>query len=116
MPGHGAIFDRRRPFADRYRVLHLAKPVPFQAGVPRAADRALRPEMLEKLLLQDTTRLNEPAFVDRLVCHPLLLFVRKVALEPTRDLLGRPFEAQFATYFSAQGDRKSGVLGKSVAE
>src|SRR3546814_1194782 len=59
MPGHGAIFDRRRPFADRYRVLHLAKPVPFQAGVPRAADCALRPEMLEKLLLQDTTRLNE---------------------------------------------------------
>src|SRR3546814_11636076 len=65
MPGHGAIFDRRRPFADRYRVLHLAKPVPFQAGVPRAADRALRPEMLEKLLLQDTTRFNEKAFVDR---------------------------------------------------
>src|SRR3546814_18646541 len=81
MPGHGAIFDRRRPFADRYRVLHLAKPVPFQAGVPRAADRALRPEMLEKLLLQDTTRLNEQAFLDRLVLTPLLLFVRKDALE-----------------------------------
>jgi hypothetical protein len=27
MTGHGAIFDRRRPFADRYRVLHLARPV-----------------------------------------------------------------------------------------
>ena len=27
MTGHGTIFDRRRPFADRYRVLHLARPV-----------------------------------------------------------------------------------------
>src|SRR5258708_5307776 len=34
------IFNRCWSFADRYGVLDLAEPVPFQAGVPRAADRA----------------------------------------------------------------------------
>jgi hypothetical protein len=66
-PGHGAIFDGHRPLTYRYGVLHLAKPVPFQAGMPGATDRVLGPQMREKLLLQNPTGLNEQAFVDRLV-------------------------------------------------
>jgi hypothetical protein len=58
---HGAVLDQRRPFADRYRILDLAQPVTLQAGVARAADRALCPEMLEQLFLQDATRLDEEA-------------------------------------------------------
>src|SRR3546814_190278 len=41
----------------------------------------------------------------------MLLFVRKAALEPTRDLLGRPFAAQFARYCSAQGRMASQLAG-----
>jgi len=67
MSGHGAVLDRSGALADRYRILDLAKPVALQAGVSRAADRALRPQMLEQLLLQDVARLDEQAFVDRLV-------------------------------------------------
>lgn len=42
-------------------------PVAIDAGMARAADRALRPEMLEQLFLQDATRLDEQVFIDRLV-------------------------------------------------
>ena len=67
MSGDGAILDRCRPLADRYCVLQLTKSGLLQAGMARAADRAPGPQMLEKLLLQDTARLNIQAFVDRLV-------------------------------------------------
>src|SRR3546814_17753120 len=42
MPGHGTIFDRLRPLAERYRVLPLAQTVPFHAGVPRARSEERR--------------------------------------------------------------------------
>src|SRR3981189_1123807 len=61
------IFDRRRSFTDGYSVLNLAEPVPLHAGVPGSADRAPRPQVLEKLLFQHATCLNEQAAIDRLV-------------------------------------------------
>ena len=61
------IFNRRWSFADGYSVLDLAEPVPFQAGVPGAADRAPRSQVLKKLLFQYAARLNEQAPIDRLV-------------------------------------------------
>ena len=67
VPGHGAVLDAGRSFADRDRVLDLAEPVTLQAGVARAADRALRPQMLEQFLLQHAARLDIEALVDRLV-------------------------------------------------
>ena len=67
MAGHGTVLDARRPFTDRDRVLDLAEPVALQAGMTRAPDRALRPLMLEQLFLEDATRLNIQALVDRLV-------------------------------------------------
>src|SRR5579863_241847 len=39
------------------------------------------------------------------------LFVRIAALEPARDLLGRPFPAQFARYCSAQDRMASQLAG-----
>ena len=67
MSGDGAILDRRRSLADRYRVRQLTKPVTLQARMARAADRALGPQMLEKLFLQNTPGLDIQAFVDRLM-------------------------------------------------
>jgi len=61
------IFNRRWSFADGYSVLDLAEPVPFQAGVPGAADRAPRSQVLKKLPFQYAARLNEQAAIDRLV-------------------------------------------------
>jgi hypothetical protein len=67
MTGDRTIFDRRRSFADGYGVLNLAEPVPLHARVPGSADRAPRPQVLKKLLLQHAARLNEQAAIDRLV-------------------------------------------------
>ena len=67
MSGDSAILDRRRSLADRYRVRQLTKPVTLQARMARAADRALGPQMLEKLFLQNTPGLDIQAFVDRLM-------------------------------------------------
>ena len=61
------IFNRCRSLPDGYRILDLAEPVPFQAGVPGAADRALRPQVLKQLFFQHAARLDEQAAIDRLV-------------------------------------------------
>jgi len=61
------IFNRCRSFSDGYGILDLAEPVPFQAGVPGAADRAFRSQVLKQLFFQHAARLNEQAAIDRLV-------------------------------------------------
>jgi hypothetical protein len=61
------IFNRCRSFSDGYGILDLAEPVPFQAGVPGAADRAFRFQALKQLFFQHAARLNEQAAIDRLV-------------------------------------------------
>jgi hypothetical protein len=43
------IFNRCWSFSDGYGILDLAEPVPFQAGVPGAADRAFRSQVLKQL-------------------------------------------------------------------
>src|SRR5262245_37600692 len=43
-----------------------------------------------QILLQDTTRLDEQAAIDRLVRHPISLVIRIGALQPPGNLLGRP--------------------------
>lgn len=58
MSGHGAVIDRSGSFTDRDRVLHLAEPVAFQAGMPRAPDRVLRLQMFEQLFLEEAKHLN----------------------------------------------------------
>ena len=84
---HETIY-RSGPFPDRDRVLDLTKAVPLEAGVPRAADSACRPEMRQKLFLQNAACLDEKASVDRLVRHPRALVIGMLALQPSRDLLG----------------------------
>src|SRR5215470_3071345 len=61
------ILNRCRSFSDGYGILDLAEPIPFQAGVPGAADRAFRSQVLKQLLFQHAARLNEQAAIDRLV-------------------------------------------------
>src|ERR1700688_2004659 len=61
------IFNRCWSFADRYGGLDLTEAVPFQAGVPRAADRSVRSHVLKQLLFQHAPCLNEQAPIDRLV-------------------------------------------------
>jgi len=61
------IFNRCWSLADRYGVLDLTEAVPFQAGVPRAPDRAFRSQVLKQLLFQHAPRLNEQAPIDRLM-------------------------------------------------
>jgi len=67
MARHCAIFNGCRSFADRHSIFNLAKPAPFHAGVPGAADGAFRSQVLKQLLLQHPARLNEQAPIDRLV-------------------------------------------------
>src|SRR5271165_4013466 len=55
------IFNRSWSFSDGYGILDLAEPVPFQAGVPGAADRAFRSQVLKQLFFQHAARLNEQA-------------------------------------------------------
>src|SRR5579859_1108058 len=61
------IFNRCRSFSDGYGILNLAESVPFQAGVPGAADRAFRSQVLKQLFFQHAARLDEQAAIDRLV-------------------------------------------------
>src|SRR5260370_13822297 len=65
------IFNRCWSFADRYGVLDLADPVPFQAGVPGAPDRAFPSQLLNHLLFQHGPRLNDHAPLARLRWHLL---------------------------------------------
>ena len=48
------IFNRCRSFPDGYGILDLAEPVPFQAGVPGAADRAFRSQVLKQLSFRES--------------------------------------------------------------
>jgi hypothetical protein len=50
MAGNGTIFDFRRSFADGKGIDDSALGVPVNAGVPRAADPPLRPQMPHELL------------------------------------------------------------------
>jgi hypothetical protein len=59
------VFNGRWSFVEGYSILDLAKPVSFQAGVPGAADRAARFQVLEKRLFQHAARRNEQAAIDR---------------------------------------------------
>src|SRR5258708_39111360 len=61
------IFNRCRSFSNGYGILDLAEPVPFQAGVPGAADRAFRSQWPKQLCFQHPSRLSEQAAIDRLV-------------------------------------------------
>ena len=61
------IFTRCRSLPDGYRILDLAEPVPFQAGVPGAADRALALRCSRQLFFSAGGRLDEQAAIDRLV-------------------------------------------------
>lgn len=61
------IFNRCRSFSDRCGILDLAKPVPFQAGLPGATDRAFPSQVLRQLFYQHAARLNEQATINRLV-------------------------------------------------
>ena len=111
MPRHRAILRLGRPLADRDRVLDLAQPVALEAGVPRAADRALGAQMREQFLLQHATSLDIKAFVDRLVRHAAVLFIREAAPEPARDLRGRPVAAELGRHCSAQARMASQLAG-----
>jgi hypothetical protein len=65
------------------------------AGVPRAADPPLGPKMLNQLLFQHSTRLNEQATINRLVRHAQVLVVGMLALQPSGNLFRRPVLHQF---------------------
>ena len=90
MPGDGTVLHGGGAFPDRDGVFDLAKPITLQTGMPRAADRACRPQMRQQFLLQNTPGLDEQTSIDRLMGHAGGLVVWMGALQPPRDLLGRP--------------------------
>ncbi len=67
MTGHGPIRSFRRPLTDRYRIGDLAQPLALERLVTRAAHPAGLAQMLDELLLQGPTGLDEETPVDRLV-------------------------------------------------
>jgi hypothetical protein len=64
-------------------------------GVPRAADPPLGTQVLHQLFFQHSAGLNEQAAVNRFVRHAQALVFRVVLLQPSGNLLRRPFLHQF---------------------
>jgi hypothetical protein len=64
---HSAVLDRCRAFADRHGIDDLAVDVGLLRVMPRSTHAARAPQVLEQLLLQRATRLDEETAVDGLV-------------------------------------------------
>ncbi|MFT6119685.1 MAG: hypothetical protein ACJAXK_001635 [Yoonia sp.] len=64
---NGAIFDGRRPFADRYSILNLAITLALLAGVFGAPNSPSCAQMLQEFLFKDATCLYIKASLNRFV-------------------------------------------------
>ena len=111
MTGYGAIVGGCRAFADRHGTDDPPVDVGLLRVMPRSAHGAGAPQVLEQLLLQCTTRLDEKAAVDRLVRHAMGLVVRIGMLEPSGDLFGRPQQPELGSH----DPRQVSVAGQFAA-
>src|SRR3984885_12379077 len=111
MTRNGSVFHFRRPLADREGLHDLPAGLSLLAGMTRAAQAPLRPQMVHQLFFQCTPSLNEQATVNRFVGHAQALVVGILVLQPPGNLLGRPVQDQ-----STRNDvPQLAVLGKQAA-
>ena len=92
---NGAILYFRRPFADRDGPRNLTAPVFKDMRVLRPAYAALGSQVVQQLLFQRPTGLNEQASVNGLVGHRHALIIGILGFQPAGNLLRRPVQNQF---------------------
>src|ERR1700730_8281508 len=90
MTRNGAVLDLGGSFSNGNGVDDLATAVSTITRVPRAADSPLESKMLNQLLFQHSSRLNEQAAVNRFVGHAHALVLGIPPLQPSGNLFRRP--------------------------
>jgi hypothetical protein len=105
-----------RPVAGNGTILDLGRPIPDRDGIDdlparlACRRRSFAPphdpaaaQMHQKLLLENATRLNEQAFVDRLMRHSHGAILGMPGAQPPGDLLRRPLPGRLSGDQGAQG-------------
>ena len=95
MTWNGTILHFRGPFADRDGLRDLTAPVFKDSRVLRPAYAALGSQVLQQLLFQRSTGLNEQASVNGFVGHAHALIIGILGFQPAGNLLRRPVQNQF---------------------
>src|ERR1700730_7503607 len=95
MAGNGAVLNFRGPFPDGDGIDDLPTAVSARRGLPRAAYTPLRPKVLNQLLFQHSSRLNEQAAVNGFVRHAHAFVLGIPPLQPSGNLFRRPIQDQF---------------------
>jgi hypothetical protein len=93
--GNGAVLHFRGPFADRDGLRNLTAPVFKDMRVLRPPYAALGSQVIQQLLLQRSTGLNEQASVNGFVEHTHALIIGILGFQPAGNLLRRPVQNQF---------------------
>src|ERR1700674_2300929 len=92
MAGNGAVLNFRGSFPDGNGINDLPTAVSAHTGLPGAAYTPLRSKVLNQLLFQHSSRLNEQAAVNRFVRHAHGLVLGIPPLQPSGNLLRRPVQ------------------------
>jgi hypothetical protein len=100
--GDRAFLDGRRAITNRYCIDDPVSGLPFIRGRSGASHYAARAEMVLKLLFQRASGLDEQRSVDRLMGNLQISIRWRLRFEPTRYLLRRPLQLQFAGNDPAQ--------------
>ncbi len=94
MARNRAVFDLGRALSDGDGIDDLTAPLAAKARFLGPPDHSPCSQMPDELLLEHASSLNEEASVDGFVGDLHLLVVRVSPLQPPRDLLRCPIEAQ----------------------
>src|SRR6266403_945930 len=110
---NGTVLHFSGPFADRDGLRDLTAPVFKDTRVLRSAYAALGSQVVQQLLFQSSTGLNEQASVNGFVGHTHALIIGILGFQPAGNLLRRPVQNQFTRNDvpQFQVDGKKAALG-----
>src|SRR5262244_680712 len=113
MTRNSTVLHFSGPFADRDGLRDLTASVFKNTRVLRPADAAIGSQVVQQLLLQRSTGLNEQASVNGFVGHPHALIIGILGFQPAGNLLRRPVQNQFTRNDvpQVQVDGKKAALG-----
>ena len=95
MTGDGAVLNLCGPLANGDGIDDLTLGVPCSSSVHGPTDEWLRSKMLNQLLFQHSSSLDEQTAIEGLVGHAHALVAGIASLQPTGNLLRRPVLDQF---------------------
>src|SRR5262245_26181848 len=102
MTWNGTVLHFSGSFPNRDGLRNLTAPVFKDTRVLRPAYAALGSQVVQQLLLQRATGLNEQASVNGFVGHPHALIIGILGFQPAGNLLRRPVQNQFTRNDVAQ--------------